>query len=75
MTAWLRSGFARHHRLHKLIGEGNFILAITEGESAGGKPTAFHDLCRVEDGRIAEQWTVTEIIAPREAWKNGNGKF
>jgi len=68
-----------YNRLHKLLGEGNLMLAISEGttgrEDGARQPTAFYDLYRLEDGAIAEHWDVTEVIAPRDAWKNDNGKF
>ena len=59
---------------HKILGEGNFVLSISEGSFAG-KPTSFYDLFRVENGKIVEHWDVMETIAPKEQWKNTNGKF
>jgi len=47
----------------------------TGREDGARQPTAFYDLYRLEDGAIAEHWDVTEVIAPRDAWKNDNGKF
>lgn len=66
-------------RLHKVLGEGNFVLAMSEGTLGGAGPTrqpaAFYDLYRLADGVIAEHWDVTEIIPPRDTWRNTNGKF
>ena len=59
---------------HKLLGKGNFVLSVSEG-SFGGAHTSFYDLFRVENGKIAEHWDVTEVIPAREEWKNENGKF
>jgi predicted SnoaL-like aldol condensation-catalyzing enzyme len=59
---------------HKILGEGNFVLSISEGSFAG-KPTSFYDLFRVENGKIVEHWDVMETIAPKEHWKNTNDKF
>jgi len=59
---------------HKILGEGNFVLSISEGSFAG-KPTSFYDLFRVENGKIAEHWDVIENILPKHQWKNANGKF
>ncbi len=59
---------------HAILGEGNFVLAISEG-SFGGKHTSFYDLFRVENGKIAEHWDVIEPILPKDQWKNDNGKF
>lgn len=64
----------KYERIHKVLGEGNFVLVASEG-SLGDQPTAFYDLFRVEDGKIAEHWDVVEAIPPRAQWKNGNGKF
>lgn len=59
---------------HKILGEGNFVLSISEGSFAG-KPTSFYDLFRVENGKIVEHWDVMETILSQEQWKNSNGKF
>ena len=59
---------------HKILGEGNFVLSVSEGEFCG-RYVAFYDLFRVEDGFIAEHWDAIEDIPAREAWKNDNGKF
>ncbi|WOT04434.1 nuclear transport factor 2 family protein [Shewanella youngdeokensis] len=61
-------------KTYKVLGEGNFVLAISEGTFAG-KPTAYYDLFRVENGKIAEHWDVIETILPKAQWKNSNGKF
>jgi predicted SnoaL-like aldol condensation-catalyzing enzyme len=63
-----------YHKIHKVLGEGNFVLTVSEG-TLGRKPTAFYDLFRVADGRIAEHWDVLETIPPRELWAHRNGKF
>ncbi|WFS63354.1 hypothetical protein LF599_04065 [Pseudodesulfovibrio thermohalotolerans] len=59
---------------HMILGEGNFVLSVSEGEFLG-KRSAFYDLFRVEDGKLVEHWDTIEEILPRDAWKNGNGKF
>ncbi|TVO68441.1 MAG: hypothetical protein FHP92_16195 [Denitromonas halophila] len=64
----------KYDRIHKVLGEGNFVLAVSEG-SFGGKPTSFYDLFRVENGVIAEHWDTIETIPARAEWKNDNGKF
>ncbi len=60
--------------LHLVLGEGNFILAISGGSFAG-KPTSYYDLFRIENGKIAEHWDVMETIADKSEWKHSNGKF
>lgn len=64
----------QYDRLHLLLGEGNFVLAVSEGHSAG-KLSALYDLFRIEDEKIVEHWDVVEEIPPQSEWKNGNGKF
>ena len=59
---------------HIVSGEGNFVLAVSEGTFAG-KPTSFYDLFRIENGKIAEHWDVIETIMPEADRKNTNGKF
>ncbi|MFN3199375.1 MAG: hypothetical protein ACE366_13310 [Bradymonadia bacterium] len=59
---------------HKILGEGHFVLAVSEGEFMG-KHVAFYDLFRVDNGKIVEHWDTIEAIPPQSAWKNQNGKF
>lgn len=59
---------------HQVLAQGNFVLAVSEG-TFGDKPTAYYDLWRVENGKIAEHWDVMETIADKSTWKNQNGKF
>lgn len=67
----------KYDRIHKVLGEGNFVLVVSEGSfgADGGVPTSFYDLFRVESGKIAEHWDVVEPIAAKSEWKNQNGKF
>jgi predicted SnoaL-like aldol condensation-catalyzing enzyme len=64
----------KYDKIHKVLGEGNFVLVVSEG-TFGGKLTSFYDLFRVENGKIAEHWDTIEEIPARESWKNNNGKF
>ncbi|MFT2110620.1 nuclear transport factor 2 family protein [Marinomonas sp. 2405UD68-3] len=59
---------------HKILGEGNFVLAISEGEFLK-KHVAFYDLFRLENGMIVEHWDTIEAIPTKSEWKNNNGKF
>ena len=67
----------RYHKVHKVLGEGNFVLLMSEGVfgPGGGAPTAFYDLFRVDNGRLVEHWDVLEPILARDQWMNHNGKF
>ncbi len=60
--------------VHRVLAEGNFVLSVSEGHLSG-EHSSFYDLFRVADGRIVEHWDTTEKIAPRDEWKNDNGKF
>ena len=63
-----------YDRNHIILGEGNFVLSVSEGSFAN-QPTSFYDLFRIEDGKIAEHWDVIEPILPSTEHKNANGKF
>jgi predicted SnoaL-like aldol condensation-catalyzing enzyme len=64
----------KYDRIHRVLGEGQFVLVVSEGQFAG-KPTSFYDLFRVQNGKLAEHWDIIETIPPRSEWKNANGKF
>lgn len=64
----------KYSRVHRVLGEGDFVLVVSEGEFAG-KPTSFYDLFHVQNGKIAEHWDTIEAIPARAEWKNANGKF
>lgn len=63
-----------YDEVHMVLAQGNFVLAVSEG-TFGGAPTAYYDLWRVENGKIAEHWDVMEAIADQSTWANDNGKF
>ena len=60
--------------IHMVLGQGNFVLAASEG-TLGGVPVTYYDLFRVENGKIAEHWDVIENLADQSTWQNQNGKF
>jgi predicted SnoaL-like aldol condensation-catalyzing enzyme len=64
----------RYDRVHQVLGEGHFVLVVSEG-TLGGTYTSFYDLFRAENGKIAEHWDTIETIPPQSEWKNQNGKF
>lgn len=59
---------------HIVLGEGNFVLSISEGSFAG-EHVSFYDLFRIENSKIVEHWDTIESIPAKDAWKNNNGKF
>lgn len=74
LAHWQRQEGLTYARVHKVLGEGNMVLTMSE-EVFRREPTAFYDLYRIADGRIAEHWEVFETIPLRETWQNSNGKF
>ncbi|NRA31262.1 MAG: nuclear transport factor 2 family protein [Parvularculaceae bacterium] len=64
-----------YETVHKVLGQGNFVLSMSEGRFGKGDHVAFFDLFRLEDGLIVEHWDVIQEIPPRSEWKNDNGKF
>jgi len=52
----------KYERVHKVLGEGNFVLVASEGSFAV-RATSFYDLFRVKNGKIAELWDTIEAIA------------
>ncbi|MEM6967623.1 MAG: nuclear transport factor 2 family protein, partial [Bacteroidota bacterium] len=64
-----------YDQLHLVLGEGNFVLAVSEGKFGKGDHTSFYDLFRLENGKIVEHWDVIEPITPEADRKNSNGKF
>lgn len=58
---------------HKVLGEGNFVLSISEGTHKAHH-SVFYDLLRLEEGKIAEHWDVIQQI-PTENLANENTMF
>jgi predicted SnoaL-like aldol condensation-catalyzing enzyme len=69
-----RGKAVKYERVHKILGEGDFVLIVSEG-TFGDKLTAYYDLYRIQNGKIAEHWDTLETIPPPSEWKNPNGKF
>lgn len=63
-----------YKKVHKILGEGNFVLSVSEG-SWHGKAHSFYDLFRIQDGKIVEHWDTIEEILSKEKSANQNGKF
>lgn len=64
----------QYERLHRVLAQGNFVLAVSEGHLRGTH-TSFYDLYRMEAGLIAEHWDTREKVPAPLEWKNDNGKF
>lgn len=63
----------KYNKLHKVLGEGNFVLTISEGELMG-KNQVFYDLFRLKNGKIVEHWDVIQEI-PTDGLAHQNGMF
>jgi len=75
LEQWKKEGKPQiYSKIHKVLGEGNFVLVLSEGFFKG-EHVAFYDLYRVEDDKIVEHWDVVETILEPEKRKNENGKF
>ncbi|CAM1366859.1 nuclear transport factor 2 family protein [Tenacibaculum xiamenense] len=59
-----------YKKTHKVLGEGNFVLTMSEGEWHG-KPHTFYDLFRIENDKIVEHWDVIQEIPEKLAHTNG----
>jgi predicted SnoaL-like aldol condensation-catalyzing enzyme len=58
-----------------VLGEGDFVLSISEATTGPEQHRAIYDLFRLAGGLIVEHWDVVEDIPPRDTWLNDNGKF
>ena len=63
----------KYTKIHKVLGEGNFVLTVSEGEW-NGTSNVFYDLFRFENGKAVEHWDVIQPI-PTEGLANKNGMF
>ncbi|MFY0674812.1 MAG: nuclear transport factor 2 family protein [Bacteroidia bacterium] len=63
----------KYNKIHKVLGEGNFVLTVSEGEWYG-VDQVFYDLFRFENGKAVEHWDVIQEI-PSEGLANNNGMF
>lgn len=63
----------KYTKIHKILGEGNFVLTVSEGEW-NGKNQVFYDLFRFSNGKAVEHWDVIQEI-PTEGLANQNGMF
>jgi predicted SnoaL-like aldol condensation-catalyzing enzyme len=61
---------ARHVEVKRVLGEGNFVLTQSTG-TAGDKPLVIYDMFRVEDGKLAEHWSVVDEVPAKMAHGNG----
>lgn len=65
----------QYDKVHRVLGEGNFVLTVSEGKFGKGDHVSYYDLFRLENNKIVEHWDIIETILPQTEWKNNNGKF
>ena len=63
-----------YNTVHHVIGEGNFVLTMSEGSFAG-EPQAFYDLFRLDEGLIVEHWDIIAPMPGEDSEHNEAGKF
>jgi predicted SnoaL-like aldol condensation-catalyzing enzyme len=59
-------------RCHRVVADGNFVFTQGEG-TLHDQPSAFYDLFRVDDGRLAEHWDV--VFTQPATLRHTNGLF
>jgi predicted SnoaL-like aldol condensation-catalyzing enzyme len=63
----------QYTKIHKVLGEGNFVLTVSEGQW-NNTNNVFYDLFRIENDKIVEHWDVIQPI-PTEGLAHDNGMF
>ncbi|SEW52935.1 nuclear transport factor 2 family protein [Chitinophaga arvensicola] len=53
-------------QIHRVLGEGNFVLVQSTKEGS-----VYYDICRLQDGLLAEHWRVTQVIPATMPHRNG----
>lgn len=68
-----RNNMFQYTKIHKVLGEGNFVLTVSEGQW-NNTSNVFYDLFRIENDKVVEHWDVIQPI-PTEGLANDNGMF
>jgi len=61
LAEYLLTGPGREIKIHRVIAEGNFAVVQSQFKR-GGKAFVFYQIFRVEDGKIAEHWSVEQAV-------------
>lgn len=71
--SWAEQGFViTKFQPQLVVAEGNFVFVASDA-TVSGKPWAFFDLWRVEEGKIVEHW---DVVSPTpDEMAHDNGKF
>jgi predicted SnoaL-like aldol condensation-catalyzing enzyme len=57
-------------KVHRLIGEGNFVLTQSDG-SINNLPYVIYDIYRLKNSEIVEHWSAEQIIPEKMVHNNG----
>ncbi len=68
-----KNNMFQYTKIHKVLGEGDFVLTVSEGQW-NGKTNVFYDLLRFEGGKAVEHWDVIQAV-PTEGLANQNTMF
>ncbi len=60
----------KYEKTHRIIGEGNFVLAQSSGKEEE-LPQVFYDLFCLDEGEIVHHWSVKQEIPEKMAHENG----
>lgn len=65
-----KSGKFSIKKVHRMIGEGNFVVVQSEGQ-INDKPYVFYDIFRLTDSKVVEQWSINQPIPAVMPHNNG----
>lgn len=65
-----QSGTVSIRKIHRTIGEGNFVVIQSEGQTEG-MPCVYYAIFRLSKGKIIEQWSVNQLIPPAKEHQKG----
>lgn len=74
LSQWIENGTLVYSKIEKVLGEGDFVLVISQGSFAG-TPYSFYDFFRMAKGQIIEHWDILQPLTPTADAKNTNTQF
>ncbi|WP_184550239.1 nuclear transport factor 2 family protein [Mucilaginibacter sp. FT3.2] len=61
LAEYLLTDHDRDIKIHRVIAEGDFVVVQSQFKR-GGKAFVFYEILRVESGKIAEHWSVEQVV-------------
>ena len=74
LSQWIHDGTLVYTKVEKVLGEGDFVLVVSQGSFAG-TPFSFYDFFRMAHGQIVEHWDILQPLTPAADAKNANTQF